>query len=293
MDGHVFGRNKRRYRIILPCQAWLQEHPSPQVFSGWTCNLGEGGACLDLSFDQTDGFFPGSLLFLNLDPKGDQLPLEAQVVWVGPPSPPVGTQHGVAFPRLTPDQRLRLQALGKRQSWSSYGSVAHGSEQSPGGRKGEFRVLFNGDLGPGVRPEDAKRRLAHLFQVDNGTLEDLFLGQAGVCVVKQALDPGMAERYLAAFEAAGALCRLEACPRRLAPHRGFRFVRRFVIWAVIGLLLGGGLSLLWSRGMLRMPSFEKSQPATPTEKVPPTMAEPKPKAPAKRFRVGTIRSPAQ
>ncbi len=80
MDGHAFGRNNWRYRIILPCQAWLQDHPSPQVFSGRTCNLGEWAACLDLSFDQTDGFFPGSLLFLTLQIEEDQLPLEARAV---------------------------------------------------------------------------------------------------------------------------------------------------------------------------------------------------------------------
>jgi hypothetical protein len=319
MNVHAFGRNKRRYRIILPCQAWLQDHPSPQVFSGWTCNLGEGGACLELSFDQTDGFFPGSLLFLNLDPKGDQLPLEARVVWVGPPSPPVGTQHGVAFPRLTPDQRLCLQALGKRQSWSSYGSVAHGSGQSPGSRTGEFRVLFSGDLKPGARPEDAKDRLTRLFQVDYGTLEDLFQGGAGGCVVKQGLDRAMAERYVAALDAAGALCRVEADPsrklanvsladvhpiaddglrdesgpRRSAPRR-VRTVRSFVIGATIGLLLlGGGLGLLWGWGTLRMPGFETSKPSTQSEKLPPAMERPRPKAPAKGSRTGATRSPAQ
>ncbi len=91
-------------------------------------------------------------------------------------------------------------------------------------------MLFNGDLRPGVRPEEAKDRLAHLFQVDYGTLEDLFQG-GGVCVVREGLNRAMAERYLAAFEAAGALCRLEACPRRSRPYRWFWSVRRFVIWA--------------------------------------------------------------
>jgi hypothetical protein len=319
MDGHAFGRNKRRYRIILPCQAWLQDHPSPQVFSGWTCNLGEGGACLDLSFDVTDGFFPGALLFLSLQSEEEQLPLEARVVWVGPPSPPVGTQHGVDFPRLTPDQRLRLQALGQRQTWSWHDRVVHRSGQPPGGWKGEFRVLFNGDLKPGVRPEDVKDQLAHLLQVGGGTLEELLLGGVGLCVVKKGLDRAMAERYVAAFEAAGALCRVEAIsshkpadlsqadmqpiadkglrdesgPRRSAPLRGFRSVRIFVIGAAIGLLLlGGGLGLLWSRGILRMPGLEEGQPSTQTEK-PPAMTRPRPKAPAKKSRDGVMRSPLQ
>jgi hypothetical protein len=189
-----------------------------------------------------------------------------------------------------------------------------------GGWEGEFRVLFSGDLKPGVRPEDAKDRLAHLFQMDYGTLEDLFLGGAGVCVVKRGLDRAMAERYVAAFDAAGALCRVEADPssklahgslahvhpiaddglgdesgpRRSGPHR-FRPVRSFVIGATIGglLLLGGGLGLLWGWGMLRMPGFEKSQPSTQSEKLAPPTERPRPKAPAKRSRAGAIKSPVQ
>jgi len=58
-------------------------------------------------------------------------------------------------------------------------------------------VLFNGDLTPGVRPEEAKDRLAHLLQVGDETLEDLFLGVTGVCVVKEGLGGAMADRYLA------------------------------------------------------------------------------------------------
>ena len=162
-------------------------------------------------------------------------------------------------------------------------------------------MLFNGDLAPGVRPEEAKDRLAHLLQVDDETLEGLFLGVTGVCVVKEGLDRAMAERYVAAFEAAGALCRLEADsshklavvshadvqpiaddglmnesgPRRSAPHRRFRSVLSYVIGAAIGLLLlGGGIGLLWSRGMFRMPGFKEGQPNTQAEKPRPTTERP-------------------
>ncbi len=320
MDGHAFGRNNRRCRIILPCQAWLRDHPSPQVFSGWTCNLGEGGACLDLSFDLTDGFFPGSLLFLTVQFEEDQLPLEAEVVWVGPPSPPVGIQHGVAFPRLTPDQRQRLQALSQRYGRCWYSQIPRRPRQSLGGSSGGLCVLFKGDLKPGVRAEDAKDRLAHLLQVDDATLEDLLWGGAEVCVVKHGLDRAMAERYVAAFEAAGALCRVEADsprkpakfsqadvqriadeglgdesnPRRWAPHWGSRSVRSYAIWAAIGLLLlGGGLGLLQSRGILRIPGFEEALPNTQTEKRLPAMARPKPKGTSNRSRTGAMRSPVR
>ncbi len=71
-------------------------------------------------------------------------------------------------------------------------------------------MLFTGDLRPGVRAEDAKARLARLLQVDVATLEGVLGSKGELCVVKQGLDRAMADRYVAAFEAAGALCRVEA-----------------------------------------------------------------------------------
>ncbi len=181
-------------------------------------------------------------------------------------------------------------------------------------------MLFKGDLKPGVRAVDAKGRLAHLLQVDDATLEDLLWGGAEVCVVKHGLDRAMAERYVAAFEAAGALCRVEAdsprkpaklsqadvqqiedgglvdesSPCRWASHWGSRSASSYVIWAAIGLLLlGGGLGLLWSRGILRIPGFEEALPNTQTEKRLPAPAQPKPKGTSDRSRTGTMRSPAR
>ena len=59
----------------------------------------------------------------------------------------------------------------ERRSWTPVGPG-----MPPGGRTGTFRVLFTGDLKPGVRAEDAKARLARLLQVDTTALEDLFSG---------------------------------------------------------------------------------------------------------------------
>ncbi len=202
MTGHPFGRASRRYRIILPCEAKIQDHPMPQVISGWTCNLSAGGACLELAFEQTDGFALASLLSLTLELEEARLPLEGRVVWVGPPSPPVGTQHGVTFLGLTSEQRQRLHALTEQE-----GRVR--AKPIPAWT-GTFRLLFTGELKPGVHPEDAMERLARLLQLDDATLEGVLRAGGELWVIKQGLDQAMANRYVAALEAAGARCRVEA-----------------------------------------------------------------------------------
>ncbi len=206
MVGYPSPRASRRYRIILPCEARIQDHPFPLPVSGWTCNLGMGGACLDLGFEWTDGFPPDSPLRLTLYPAEGPLGLEGRVAWVGPPCPPRGTQHGIAFLGVTAEQQESLHSLipRDRRSWAQVGPGT-----PPGGWTGAFKVLFAGDLRPGVRIEDAKARLARLLQVDAAALEDLLSGGGKVWVVRQ-LDRAMADRYAAAFEAAGALCRIEA-----------------------------------------------------------------------------------
>jgi hypothetical protein len=321
MASHAFGRNSRRYRIILPFQAWLQDRLIPQVTSGWTSNLGEAGACLELSSDLIEGYLPGSQLFLTLQlDHAEDLPLEAQVVWVGQPSSPGGTRHGVIFPQLNPDQRQRLRDLIRRlgQSWQNQGAYSPGQRQRDGSNR--FRMHSQEDLGPWVPPEYGRDRLAQLLQVRDTTLGDLLWGKAEAPVTKHGLDWAMVERDVTAFDAGGALSRVEMdSPPRLAelsqanvdgideeglrdessphssgPQKGFWSLRRYAVWAGIGLfLLAGGLGLLGSQGVLRIPGFNEPPPNTQTEKLSPNVARPKVKTPASASRSGDLRNPVR
>lgn len=318
MASHAFGRNSRRYRIILPFQAWLQDRLIPQTTSGWTCNLGEAGACLDLSSDLVEGFSPGSelLLTLQLD-HAEDLPLEARVVWVGQPTFPGGTRHGVIFPRLNPDQQQRLRDLVRRLGRSWQNEVAYSPGQRQGGGSSRFRTHSQEDLGP---PEYGRDRLANLLQVGDKTLDDLLWGGAEPGVVKQGLDWAMVERGVIAFDGEGALRRVEmdssyrlaelsqadvqgideeglrdeSNPHSSGPQKGFWFLRRYAVWAGIGLfLLAGGLGLLRSQGVLRIPGFDETPPNIQTEKLSPNIARPKVKSGASASRTGHVRNPVR
>lgn len=185
MEGHAFGRNNRRYRIILPCQAWLPDRPSPQVFSGRTCNLGEWAACLDLSpvlichLTRRTGSYQAPCFFSPCSLRRTSCPWgrglfrwacrapHGHRAWRFLPSAHAGpsTAHAISQPApgtvLTRPNSATLRT-------------------APHGWKGGFRVLFMGDLKPGVHHENAKDRLARLLHVSDGTLGDLLLG--GRCV---------------------------------------------------------------------------------------------------------------
>jgi len=103
----------RRYLIGLPifCTYTPKGAQTPGVGSGWTRDLSEAGACLELR----EALPPGTPLRLVLQADGGNLPVEATVIWVGHPSLPGGhTLHGVTFANRTSDQRQALQALLRR-----------------------------------------------------------------------------------------------------------------------------------------------------------------------------------
>lgn len=115
MPGGSSDRRFPRYQIVLPVS--YQTLPSgaglPREGSGWTRNLSETGACLEL----TQSLSVGTVLLLSLRDEGGELALEARVVWVGyPPLPSGGTLHGVAFGEMTLHERLVLPALIRRQA---------------------------------------------------------------------------------------------------------------------------------------------------------------------------------
>ena len=103
-----------RYLIGLPifCTYTPKGSQTDRVGLGWTRNLSEAGACLEL----LEALAPGTPLSLVLQTDGDNLAMEANVIWVGHPSLPGGhTLHGVTFPQLSSNQRQGLQILFRRQ----------------------------------------------------------------------------------------------------------------------------------------------------------------------------------
>jgi hypothetical protein len=75
---------------------------------GWTRNLSEGGACVEVA----GAFSPETLLRLRLQTDRGAIEADAEVVWTGPPDPVSGVgPHGVAFTQVATDQLEALRAL--------------------------------------------------------------------------------------------------------------------------------------------------------------------------------------
>lgn len=71
---------------------------------------------------------------------------------------------------------------------------------------GQYSIVFEGRIGPGERPEEVKRRLADLYQVDIARIERLFSGRT--IILKKNLDSESAHSKKAAFDKTGARCRI-------------------------------------------------------------------------------------
>jgi len=96
-----------RYPIVVP-GLYATENPGPgRSGAGWTCNLSEGGACLELP----DPIDPSTHLALVLRTDQDRLSMDGRVVWAKSLGPENGTIHGVAFDRASPDQHQALRNL--------------------------------------------------------------------------------------------------------------------------------------------------------------------------------------
>lgn len=101
-------RRYPRFPIKLPILYRLKDPGPARAGVGWTRDLSQGGACLELA----EPFEPASHLrvFLRTDEGG--LELEAQVAWTGGQGSEAGAViHGVAFTHLTPDQHNALRDM--------------------------------------------------------------------------------------------------------------------------------------------------------------------------------------
>ena len=120
VGGHVMstgssGRRLPRYQIVLPVSydATPKGALARREGSGWTRNLSETGACLEL----TDALPAGTTLRLAVQDEGGAVSLEAHVIWVGHPRVPAGgTLHGVTFGDLALHERLVLPTLCRRHA---------------------------------------------------------------------------------------------------------------------------------------------------------------------------------
>jgi hypothetical protein len=80
---------------------------------GWTRNLSEAGACLELA----EVLSPDTPLRLRLQTDRGAIEVEARVVWARAANPASGVfSHGVAFTQVAPDQRQALRDLLRSKS---------------------------------------------------------------------------------------------------------------------------------------------------------------------------------
>ncbi|MGE4405443.1 DUF805 domain-containing protein [Pseudomonas sp.] len=75
-------------------------------------------------------------------------------------------------------------------------------------QEAHYKIVFDGELLPGMPLETVKANLANLFKTDASKIERLFGGQAAV--IKRKLNSAEADRYLGALQRAGAKAYKEA-----------------------------------------------------------------------------------
>jgi c-di-GMP-binding flagellar brake protein YcgR len=85
-----------RYAIHLLCQYEVPARAGHGCDTGWTLELSEGGACLELG----EQLQPQTSLRLRLQSDRGPIEVEAQVIWAGQPGLPGGILHGVAFTQI-------------------------------------------------------------------------------------------------------------------------------------------------------------------------------------------------
>jgi c-di-GMP-binding flagellar brake protein YcgR len=97
-----------RFPIKLPVLYKVLEPMAGKPGVGWTRDLSEGGACLELA----DRLGPATVLWILLRSDLGGLEMTAKVAWVGgQASAQGGVAHGVSFERVGPNQQEALRKL--------------------------------------------------------------------------------------------------------------------------------------------------------------------------------------
>ena len=96
-----------RYAIHLLCQYEVPARAGHGCEVGWTLELSEGGACIELR----EQLPPQTSLRLRLQSDRGTIEAVAQVIWAGQPGLPGGILHGVAFTQIATNQLEALRDL--------------------------------------------------------------------------------------------------------------------------------------------------------------------------------------
>lgn len=96
-----------RYTVNLSLLYEVAPPADTGVGVGWTLELSEGGACVELA----ERLLPQTPLRLHLQGEGGVIDVEGRVVWAGEPDLPGGICHGVAFTQIAPDHLPGLRTL--------------------------------------------------------------------------------------------------------------------------------------------------------------------------------------
>jgi hypothetical protein len=100
-------RQFARYMIQLPLLHKAGEPALSAVGVGWTKNLSQAGACIELA----ERLHERTPLHARLQTDRGTIHVEAQVIWTGDPAPKGGILHGVAFVEVAPEHARALDGL--------------------------------------------------------------------------------------------------------------------------------------------------------------------------------------
>jgi c-di-GMP-binding flagellar brake protein YcgR len=97
-----------RYPIRLPVVYQAESSKTGKAGIGWTRNLCEGGACVELD----ERLEPGTPLTVRMQTDRGPIEAKAEVVWVGGEgSAWSGIPHGLSFTEVAPNQRQQLHDM--------------------------------------------------------------------------------------------------------------------------------------------------------------------------------------
>jgi len=140
-----------RYPIQLPFLHRIIGPPATAAGVGWTRNLSEGGACLEVA----EAIPPETPLRLRLQTERGAIEADAEVVWVRAPDPSSGVgPHGVAFTQIAAEQLHALRELLRSKKDARHAGVRVPLDlavtcQLLGGESGFSLEGRTGDLGRG------------------------------------------------------------------------------------------------------------------------------------------------
>jgi len=101
-----------RSSVRIPIVHTVLSSPLGRTGMGWTCNMSEGGACVEVG----EAVSLNATLHLRFQTDRGDLEAEAVVVWAGASGGEKGlVAHGVAFTRMATEQREALRELLRTQ----------------------------------------------------------------------------------------------------------------------------------------------------------------------------------